>query len=259
MSTVETQIKFGFRFGQSGAHAARTMMLTELTELMESLPLDADFEQYRDSVEHGNVLHKPTRNARRLTWRHLVELYGMRTDLPLFRAFRRLWFCDATARPLLACQLALARDPLLRLSTETILSLPLGQVLSRQAMEEALNSPQPDRWSPAMLKSLAQNINGTWTQAGFLAGRRQKHRTEPVVRPANTAFALFFGYLQGATGLRLFTTAWTQLLECRQERLLELARQASHQGLLTFKHSSEVIEITFPGYLTKDEETWLHE
>jgi len=41
--------------------------------------------------------------------------------------------------------------------------------------------------------------------------------------------------------------------------LLELARQASYSGLLNFKHSSEVVEVTFPDYLTKEEEGWLHE
>ena len=110
-----------------------------------------------------------------------------------------------------------------------------------------------------MLKSLAQNINGTWTHAGYLEGRTKKHRTEPDIRSINVAFALFMGYLQGATGNRLFNTEWTKLLGCRQERLLELARQANHSGLLNFKHSSEVVEITFPGYLTKEEESWLHE
>ena len=75
----------------------------------------------------------------------------------------------------------------------------------------------------------------------------------------NVAFALFLGYLQGATGSRLFSTEWTRVLCCRQERLLELARQASYSGLLNFKHSSEVVEITFPDYLTREEESWLHE
>ena len=160
---------------------------------------------------------------------------------------------------MLACQMALARDPLLRLSQDKILTLVLGEWLRREDMEQALDEQCPDRYSEAMLKSLAQNVNGTWTNAGFLEGRSKAHRPEPDARPVNVVFALFLGYLQGATGNRLFTSEWTRLLGCRQERLLELARQASYSGLINFKHSSEVVEITFPDFLSKEEETWLHE
>ena len=259
MSSSQAKQKFGFKFGLNGAHAARTMMLAELVQLFDGQPVDARSEQYRGDIERANVLHKPTSKARTLTWRHLVNLYGMDTQVPLFRVFRRLWQADAGARPLLACQMALARDPLLRLSKDKILSLALGQPIAREEMEQALNEQCPDRFSPAMLKSLAQNVNGSWTHAGYLQGRTNKHRSEPEVRPVNVAFALFLGYLQGATGNRLFTTEWTQLLGCRLERLYELARQASYSGIITFKHSSEVVEVTFPDYLSKEEESWLHE
>jgi hypothetical protein len=183
----------------------------------------------------------------------------MDTNIPLFRTFRRLWDSDESARPMLVCQMALARDPLLLLSQDKILSLVPGQWLPREDMEQALNEQCPDRFSQAMLKSLAQNVNGTWTNAGFLKGRIKKHRAEPDVRPVNVVFALFLGYLQGATGNRLFTSEWVRLLCCRHERLLELARQASYSGMINFKHSSEVVEVTFPNYLSKEEESWLHE
>ncbi|HDS1766719.1 MULTISPECIES: hypothetical protein [Pseudomonas] len=259
MTSNGTQQKFGFKFGRNGAHAARTMMLAELTELFQGREAEASTAQYQEDIELFNVLHKPTEKARKLTWRHLVDLYAMDKNVVLFRAFRRLWESDASARALLTCQIALARDPLLRLSQEKVLSLVLGQLLLREEMEQAFEEQFPDRYSPATLKSLAQNVNGTWTDAGYLQGRSKKRRTEPDIRPVNVAFALFMGYLQGATGNRLFNTEWTKLLGCRQERLLELARQASHSGLLNFKHSSEVVEVTFPDYLTKEEEGWLHE
>lgn len=259
ITTPETQQKFGFKFGQNGAHSARTMMLSELTQLFDGQPVDAQPEQYRDDIELANVLHKPTSKARTLTWRHLVDLYGMNTEIPLFRIFRQMWESDASARPLLACQMALTRDPILRMTKDKILSLQLGERLVREDMEQVFSDQYPDRFSPAMLKSLAQNVNGTWTNAGYLEGRNKKHRAEPEVRPVNVAFALLLGYLQGASGNRLFTTEWTGVLNCRHERLLELARQASYSGFIDFKHSSEVVEITFPNYLSKDEELMLHE
>ncbi|WP_353171831.1 hypothetical protein [Acinetobacter rudis] len=259
MITQETQQKFGFKFGRNGAHSARTMMLAEITELFNGRSVDATLAEYREDIELFNVLHKPTEKARKLTWRHLIDLYGMDTSTPLFRIFRQLWESDESARPLLACQMALTRDPLLRLSQEKILSLAPGQLLPREDMEQAVDEQCPGRYSKAMLKSLAQNVNGTWTNAGFLEGRIKKYRKEPDVRPVNVVFALFLGYLQGATGNRLFVNEWLNLLGCRQERLVELARQASYSGLINFKHASEVVEITFPHYLNKEEELWLHE
>lgn len=207
MSSTEAQQKFGFKFGRNGAHSARTMMLSEVSELFHGRNAEATAAQYQEDIERFNVLHKPTERARKLTWRHLVDLYGMNSAVPLFRIYRRLWESDESARALLTCQMALARDPLLRLSKDKILSLSPGQALPRAEMEQALNELCPDRFSPAMLTSLAQNVNGTWTKAGYLEGRSKKYRAEPEVRPVNVVFALLLGYLQGATGSRVLVFA----------------------------------------------------
>jgi hypothetical protein len=259
MTTQTAQQQFGFKFGRNGVHASRTMMLTEITELFAALPETAAPEQYQQDIVQFNILHKPTEKSRQLTWRHLFDLYGMNNSIPLFRVFRRLWDSDADARKLMACQIGLARDPLLYISKEKILSLEPGQPLPREQMEQFFSERCPDRYSPATLRSIAQNVNGTWTSAGYLRGHVKKTRSEPVVRPVNVAFALFLSYLQGASGSRLFASEWSRMLEYPADRLQELARFASQSGLINYKHSSEVIEITFPDYLTREEESWLHE
>lgn len=259
MISTDTQQKLGFKFGQSGAHASRTMMLDELELLFAELPTSTSQDDYRQAIEQDNILQKNTSRTRALTCRHLIDLYSLDPQLPLFRNFRHLWETAPEARPLLACQMALTRDPLLRLSQQKILELSLGAVLPRIDMEQVFADRFPDRFSPSTLKSLAQNLNATWTHAGFLQGKAKKTRIEPNIHPVNVAFALWLGHLQGASGIRLFTTEWTKLLNCRLEQLQELARLASFSGLLTYKHSSEVIEITFPDYLTKDEEALLYE
>lgn len=259
MISEETQVKFGFKFGQAGAHASRTIMLAELELLFETTHPNSTVDEYRDAIEQMNVLNKGTSKTRTLTFRHLVDLYGLDHSFATFRAFRRLWDADEAARPVLACQLALTRDALLRLSQQKILSLELNEVLPRVDMEAVFEERFPQRFSAATLKSLAQNINASWTHAGYLRGRSKKYREEPVIRPANVAFALFVAYLQGATGNRLFISEWLKVLERREEELLELAVFASHAGLITFKHASEIIEVGFPNYLTREEEAWLHE
>lgn len=259
MTSQQTLQQFGFKFGQSGAHASRTMMLDELELLFAGLPVTASLDDYRTAIEQDNILQKNTSRTRTLTCGHLIDLYSLDPQIPLFRNLRRLWDCEPAARPLLTCQMALTRDPLLRLSQHKILELSPGTVLPRIDMEHVFADRYPDRFSSSTLKSLAQNLNATWTHAGFLQGRAKKTRTEPDIHPVNVAFALWLGHLQGASGTRLFTTDWTKLLNCRLEQLQELARQASFSGLLTYKHSSEIIEITFPDYLTKDEEALLYE
>lgn len=259
MISEKNQVKFGFKFGQAGAHASRTIMLAELELLFEATPQNFTLDEYRKAIEKTNVLNKGTSKTRTLTFRHLVDLYGLEHRLALFRAFRRLWDVDELARPVLACQLALTRDALLRLSQQKILSLELNEVLPRVDMEAVFEERFPQRFSTATLKSLAQNINASWTYAGFLKGRSKKYRGTPIIRPANVVFALFTAYLQGATGNRLFASEWLKILEYREEELLELAVFASHAGLITFKHASEIIEVSFPNYLTTEEEAWLHE
>lgn len=255
---TDNQHKFGFKSGQGGAHASRTIMLAELELLFAAVPPEAPLEQYQQAIELYNVLHKNTSKTRTLTFRHLVELYGLNPQLAMFRALRRLWLADEEARPLLACQMALTRDPLLRLSLSRIQALQPGEQLTRESMEQVFQDVFPDRFSPATRKSLAQNVNASWTAAGYLRGKTKKYCTDPEIRPANLAFALFLGYLQGASGSRLFSNEWVKLLGCRLERLYELARLASYAGLISFKHASEVVEVTFPDYLTKEEETWLY-
>lgn len=259
MTPESVLLKFGFKFGKSGAHAARTMMLGELQQLFARVPPEGDKEAYRVQIVDMNALDKPTLNARRLTFSHMLDMYGLTPEVTLFRVFRRLWGHDERARPLLTLQMAMARDPIFRMSRAVVLGLRPGAVHTREAVEAVLAGPDPDRFSPASLKSIAQSINGSWTQAGFLEGRSKKHRTQPLVAPANVAFALFQAWLTGVSGQRLFSSEWLRLLDSPQPTLVELARVASQHGLITFRQSSEVIDVDFPGYLTEEEKGWLYE
>ena len=79
---------------------------------------------------------------------------------PIFRALRRLWDVNFLAQPLLALSVALARDPLLRGTQPFYLSKQPGEAVSRESVEAVLAGAHPDRFSPASLRSFAQNING---------------------------------------------------------------------------------------------------
>jgi len=251
--------KYGFKFGKNGAHSARSMMLVELQTLFSNMALDVLPEQYQTEICDHNILDKPTLKSRKLTYRHLVDLYGMDCSIPLFRVFRKLWSLDPSAQPVLAIQLSLARDPILRLTRPLITGFDIGSPVIRQDVEEVLKAPNPERFSPASLKSFAQNTNGSWTQAGFLQGRNKKTRTQPVVSPVNTAFALFLAYLEGATGERLLQSSHCKLFGLTEHHINELAIAAGHRGLIDFKQSGGITDIRFTDYLTTEEEAWLYE
>lgn len=246
-NSTEKQLMLGFKFGKNGAHSARSMMIEELKLLLLSRPESAMPADYMEDIVDFNVLHKSSVNARKLTYRHLVDLYGLSPLIPLFKIFRRLWELSEKAQSLLALQLAVARDPLLRGSVDVILSLEPGQRLTRETMEAHLAKDDPERFSPASLKSFSQNINGTWTQAGYLSGKTKKYKEIPEVSYVNVAYALFLGHCHGLSGQRLFDSFWCRMLAQDKERLFELAYRASLRGIINFKQASEVVEVTFPG------------
>lgn len=259
MISQQQLLKFGYRYGRNGPHSSRTMMFVEVSSLLERVPAKAMHVDYMKEVVELNVLGKPTKKARELTFRHLTELYGFDPGIPLFRVFRQLWGQDEQARPVLALMLSLARDPLLRSSQDLILAKQFGEAVKRKELEVLLAKDDPDRFSPASLKSFAQNINGTWTQAGFLTGRAQKTRVVPCITPTNVSFALFLGYLEGLTGQRLFGSAWMNLLPGSPDELVAQANAAANRGQIVFMNAGGVKEVRFPGFLLPEEEKWLHE
>lgn len=256
VNSEESLIRFGYKFGKNGPHSSRTMMLSELELLLSAVQDSAAPSEYRKAIVQDNLLGKPSLKARELTYRHLADLYGLNPGLAVFRAFRRLWALDAVSHPLLALMVSLVRDPLLRASEDFILAKHPGELVRREEVEELLASDDPTRFSPASLKSFAQNINGSWTAAGYLQGRAKKIRSLPTVTHVHVAFALFLGHLEGLSGQTLFTSHWMALLPGATDKLELLATSAANRGLLVFMNAGGVKETRFPGWLNADEEQW---
>lgn len=229
-------------------------MLDDLRQLMAHTSTEATRADYASAVVDDNVLGKATRKARELALRHMATLYALDPSNPIFRAMRRLWPLDDAAQPLLALAVALARDPLLRGTQPFILRQTMGGAVTREAIEDFLSNTVPDRFSPASLKSFAQNVAGTWTAAGFLKGRGRKTRAQHQRHPESIALLLFLGYLEGRTGQRLFSSDWMNLAGSSPDELEMLANSASHRGLLVFMNAGGVKEVRFPGYLAPEEE-----
>jgi hypothetical protein len=252
--------RFGIDFERAGAHTSRTLMLDELTSVLSYLNnATADKKDYFNAINNDNCLNKRTQANRKITYRDLAKLYTLDPSIPVFRVLIYFWDRDPVARPLLAFLCAYCRDSLLRMTAPFILDLPVSTVLEREKLEAFIELQQPDRFSPATLKSAAQNINASWTQSGHLTGKVRKIRAKATATPGNVAYALFLGYLMGERGESLFQTEFAKLLDCSIEQAIESAEEASRRGWIVFKRVGKTIEAVFPNLLTQQEMEWLRE
>ena len=220
---------------------------------------DAGKSDYLRSIIEDNCLGKRSDRTRRLTARHLIDLYGLNSDITLFRSLRYFWDRDTEGQPLLAMTCAISRDSVLRSSLPFIENYTLGQRVTREALEDFISNLETGRFSPATLKSTAQNINSSWTQSGHLQGRIKKIRSQPKATPGAISFALLLGYLLGVRGESLYQTEYANLLDCSMEESIELSVEASRKGWIVLKRLGSVIEVLFPNLLSEKEMEWVRE
>lgn len=249
----------GFSKASLGAHSARSMMFLEMRVLVRAMPLTVTKNDLTKAIVEENVLEKPTLSSRKKSLRHLMELYGMNPSKTLFRVLWDLGQADLDSLPQLCLVCAYARDPQLCHSFELIRTLRLSEVLARAAMEQHLENGFPGRFSPAMKKSMAQNVNTTWTFGGHLAGKAKKTRRLPEPRPISAAYAMFVGYLTGLRGERLLNSAFAALVASNRSQLQTTLVLASARGLLSLKQAAGIVEFDFSNLLTSKEQELLHE
>jgi len=249
----------GFRAGTTSVHTSRTMMLDELSLLLEMVGTNGKPDAYVSAIIDDNALGKPTQTTRERTAKRLAELYSLDPACTLFRLLRRFWASDRAGRPMLAFLAAAARDPLLREATPFVQSIAVGDAVTPDQVGGHLNEKYPGRWRATTQHSTAQNLSSSWAQAGYLTGKVNKKRARPVVTPVVVTFALLLGYLCGLRGKMLLDTVWTRLLDRTPAEIADLATEASRQGWMNYKAAGSVVEITFPGLLTPHEEKASHE
>ena len=251
-------IKAGLRFGDKGTHTSRTIMFKELALLLEDQEPNASRDAYVSAIIDENCLGKRTVSTRKLTCQRLSELYGLNPSIPIFRILRHLWQVDENGRPLLAFLTALARDPLLRVTSTTILQTPNGEELMRHKLMDALRQSVENRLNTGTLDTTVRNISSSWTQSGHLKGRVRKIRQKVKPTPVVTAYALLLAYILGARGSGLFNTLWAKVLDTPAEELISLAIEAKRLGFLDLSQAGGVIEVSFTRMLTEDERQLIH-
>ena len=235
-------IALGFRHEPGGIHLSKTMMLTDLQLVLDKLE-GPDTTTVEDAILSENLLGKPTGTARKLVLSRLNTLYGIKNPLPLQAAMLKLWTRSSTGRPLLALLCSLAREPLLRDTAALILGTPQGAPLRWPELAATISAQHPGRYSPKMLKSLAQNCASTWTQSGHIRGKVSKRRwlAEPVAEVA--AYAALLGSLAGFGGPALLASPWMRVLDRSEADLLNLLRRAEAAGLIQLRAGGGVVQV----------------
>ena len=256
--TNNQAIGWGFRSGDRGTHTSRTIMLDELSHLLDAAPGEVSREGYADAVMEHNCLGKRTAATRKLSLQRLTELYGLDAQLILFRVLRDLWGRRESSRPLLSLLLALARDPLLRATAAAVIRTPFGHEFARQSMKDALVEAVADRLSDATLDKVVRNASSSWTQSGHFHGRGRKTRQKVNATPAATTYALLLGFAVGRRGRLLFETPWAAILDIGPDDLIDVAIGAKRLGLLDLKQSGSMIDVSFPALFTDKERELIH-
>ena len=207
----------GFRTGVTSVHTSRTMMLTELSLVLENTDTNSSTVAYYSAIVEHNVLGKRTRTTRQRTAKRLAELYALDPGCTVFRLLRHFWSTDPASQPMLALLAATARDPLLRDTMPFILSIPVHRIVPPSLIAAHLQERFPSRFQSSTTLATAQRLASTWGQAGYLCGKVKKQRVKPHVTPIVTAFALVLGYLCGLRSKRLLDCLWTIFLDRASE------------------------------------------
>jgi hypothetical protein len=109
----------------------------------------------------------------------------------------------------------------------------------------------PDSYNDATLAKIGRNTFSSWEQTGHLVSPEHatKVRVRVTSRPANVAYALMLGHLQGYRGSALFDTLWATVLDQPKSHLMDLAFSASQRGFIEFRSAGGVVEVSFNGLL----------
>lgn len=235
----------GLSNGPDSAHTSKTMMLPELRALLGATPSDATLDDYRAAAVEGNVMGKHTAATRAKTLYYLRKLYALDRGYPIFAALRALWPIDAAAQPLIALACAVARDPGLRATAETVLELRQGDRIGPSELAKAINEALPHRFNDSVRHHMGQNAGASWVQAGILRGVMTKVRTHPEATYPAVAYALYLGHLEGVAGPALFTTLWARLLDTSEATMRTLAEPAARAGWIDVRSAGGMLDITF--------------
>lgn len=221
-------------------------MVAELATLLAAVPVGSAAAAYREAILARNVLGKDTDSTRQKSLRHLRELYALDEARPIFGLLRKLHTLDASSLPLLAVQVAWARDPLFRATTPPVMDASEGERVETASLTQALESTFPNHYSEVSRNTITRNAASSWTQSGHLIGHSNKTRRRIQPTAVAVTMALFLGTIAGYHGTTVFSNPWCALLDLTADRARAMGQEAHRAGLLNLRAVGEVVDLSFP-------------
>jgi len=254
ISLSKQEITLGF--SDSGVMSSRSVMLPELSQLLNAAHADADTSAFQSLVVEQDILHKPSRANRVKTFSFLKSLYGLNTNQALYREFSRLAKLSPADFLILAGTLAFAREPVLRNCADMVIGIDVGKSLGREDFENWIRQHMPSRYSESMYVSFSHNLYASFYQLGFLgeASGKIRIRKRRELRPAVVAYAAFLDWLYGLNGMNLLEGAYMKTLELSKDQSLSLISSAGQQGLLRVALAGGVLQLDFSSWLHPGEQ-----
>ena len=170
------------------------------------------------------------------------------------------WGRFESSRPLLSLLLALARDPLLRATARAVIATPIGHEFGRQAMKDDLAAAVEHRLNDATLDTVVRNSLLVLDTVRSLEGPEQEDQTSRRGVARSNGLRTAAGVRGGAVAVNcLFETPWVAILDAYPGTLPDLAVDAGRLGLIEFKHSGQIVDVSFPRTYSGRERGLLHE
>jgi hypothetical protein len=229
----------------TGTHTSKTMMLPELRALLAAVRADAGPTDYVAAAVEENAMGKATAATRAKTFGMLRQLYALDPSVPIFRALRALWDADEASQATLALLCAVARDPLLRATSDFVLALRSGEPFGPEVLAREVAEAYPARYSSGVLHHIGQNTGATWIQAGLGHGVVKKTRTHASLTTPGVVYALYLGHVEGRSGPQLLASLWARLLDTPAPVLKAKLDEIARAGWIDLASTGGMTEIGF--------------
>lgn len=221
-------------------------MLAELDAVLTAVPINSGSSDYQEAILQRNVLFKATDSTRKESLRRLRELYALDEARPIFKLLRKLHAIDGMSLPLLAVQVAWARDPLFRATTPPVIEAAEGELVETASLAQAFEATFPNQYSELSRNQTARHAASSWTQSGHVIGRAKKFRQRLNPTSVAVTMAFFLGDAAGYHGAAIFHSPWCGLLDLNGDRAQFMGQEAHRAGLLNLRAVGEVVELSFP-------------
>lgn len=229
-------------------HTSRTIMFLELEKVMN---FSIEKDNYIESMQN-NVFGKKSQDGIKKTSGFLLQLYQFNLTLNKFKAFRFFWsIADENEKVMLSFVFAVSNDYLLQENISVLSNYKLGEKVELESIENNIEKFHPNRYTKVTLHSIAKNIASSWKQAGFITGKVKNIRTEPEITYRVVSFAMLLAFIDGLRGDFIFQNNCILSLCISENKIRELAVEASKRDFMQYQYAGSVTSISFDSLLNK--------